>query len=110
MSKARLEQLLRFLEEDPHDPFTIYAIATEYLNSDQQQARYYFEILLRDHPDYVASYYHAAHLYTDLEMYQQAKATYEKGIEKAQQHQDFLALRELRSAYEQYCFEQDDDF
>ena len=109
MTNARLEQLMGFLEEDPDDPFTIYAIATEYLNIDLHKARHYFEILLQQHPDYVATYYHAAHLYADLNMPEQAGATFEKGINKAQQQQDRLALRELRSAYEQFRFEEEDD-
>lgn len=109
MTNARLEQLLGFLKDDPDDPFTIYAIATEYLNIDLQKARQYFEILLQQHPDYVATYYHAAHLYADLDMPDKAGATFEKGIEKAQLQNDALALRELRSAYEQFRFEEDDD-
>jgi len=109
MNEARLAQLLAFLEEDPYDPFTTYAIATEYLKSDIEKARYYFEILLQKHPDYVATYYHAAHLYWDLNLHPEAVQTFEQGIAKAQEHQDQLALRELRSAYEQYQFEVDDD-
>jgi tetratricopeptide (TPR) repeat protein len=109
MNEARLAQLLAFLEEDPDDPFTSYAIATEYLKSDKKKARYYFEILLQKHPDYVATYYHAAHLYWDLNLHREAVQTFEQGITKAREQQDHLALRELRSAYEQYQFEVDDD-
>jgi len=109
MSNPRLEQLMRFLEEDPNDPFTLYAIATEHLKTAPHQAQHYFEILLRDHPDYVATYYHAAHLYIDLEMYDQAETTFKTGIKVAADQGDQLALRELRSAYDQYLFEQEDD-
>ena len=109
MSNARLEQLLSFLKEDPDDPFTIYAIATEYLKSDSQKALHFYEILLEQHPDYVATYYHAAHLYWKLNMHTDAVKTFKQGIDKAQQQQDNLALRELRSAYDQYLFEEEDD-
>lgn len=109
MNEARLAQLLAFLKDDPNDPFTTYAIATEYLKSDPDKARHYFEILLNNHPDYVATYYHAAHLYWDLDMHEEAVQTFEQGIATAQKQQEVLALRELRSAYEQYQFEVDDD-
>lgn len=109
MSEARLAQLLTFLEEDPDDPFTIYAIATEYLKSDLQKARHFFEILLQQHPDYVATYYHAAHLYWELDLHAEAVRTFEQGIAKAREQGDQLALRELQSAYSQYRFETDED-
>jgi len=109
MNEPRLTQLLTFLEEEPNDPFTIYAIATEYLKSDQQKARKYFEILLNEHPDYVATYYHAAHLYWDLDRHPEVVQTFEKGMAKAREHGDQLALRELQSAYNQYQFEMDED-
>ena len=108
MSKQRLQQLLAFLEEEPDDAFTIYAVATEYLKSDIDKAREYFELLLREKPAYVPTYYHAAHLYLDLGMDEKAVATFEKGITVAQQQGDQLALRELRNAYDQYQFESDD--
>jgi tetratricopeptide (TPR) repeat protein len=108
MSEQRLQQLLAFLEEDPDDAFTIYAVATEYLKTDIDKAREYYELLLRKKPAYVPTYYHAAHLYLDLGMDEEAVATFEKGITVAQQQGDQLALRELRNAYDQYQFESDD--
>jgi Tfp pilus assembly protein PilF len=109
MNEARLTQLLAFLKEDPNDAFTLYAIATEYLKSDRQKARKYFEILLEKHPEYVATYYHAAHLYWDLELHSEAVQTFEQGIAHAREQGDALALRELQNAYQQYQFEMDED-
>ena len=59
MNQKRLEQLREMLAEEPNDPFLIYALATEYLNTDKAKARLYFEILLSKYPDYAGTYYHA---------------------------------------------------
>ncbi|WPP51310.1 tetratricopeptide repeat protein [Catalinimonas niigatensis] len=108
MSQARLQQLFGFLEEDPHDPFTLYAIALEYQKLHDEKARHYFEKLLLEHPDYVATYYHAARFYLDLGLKEKAEQTYQLGIEKAKSQQNMLTLRELQNAYNQYLFEEED--
>ncbi|WKN31331.1 tetratricopeptide repeat protein [Porifericola rhodea] len=108
MSQERLRQLFGFLKEEPNDPFTLYAIALEYQKEDAEKALPYFEKLLNEHPDYVATYYHAAHLYQDLEMKDKVEQTYLTGIEKAKSQQESLALRELQNAYNQYLFEEED--
>ncbi|MDF9797743.1 Tfp pilus assembly protein PilF [Catalinimonas alkaloidigena] len=108
MSQERLQQLFSFLKEDPNDPFNLYAIALEYLKNQDQKALQYFEKLLEQHPDYIATYYHAAQLYVDLGMNKSAEQTYMTGIEKAKSQQNSLALRELQNAYNQYLFEEED--
>ena len=42
---SRLQQLLAFYEEDPTDPFTIYALATEYRADDPKLAWEYYQKL-----------------------------------------------------------------
>ena len=101
----RLQQLLEFLKEDPDDPFTLYAIATEYLQTDVEQARRYFEILLKSHPNYVPTYYHAAKLYEAFDEKDLAIKTYEKGIQQASEQNENLALRELKNAYQEILFD-----
>lgn len=108
MSQARLQQLFGFLEEDPHDPFTLYAIALEFQKMQDEKAGHYFEKLLKEHPDYVATYYHAAHYYLEKGSKEKAVQIYQQGIEKAKSQQDMLALRELQNAYNQYLFEEED--
>ncbi len=100
----RLQQLLEFLNDDPNDPFTIYAIATEYLHTDPDQARRYYEILLNDHPYYLPTYYHAAKLYESLDERDLALTAYEKGIQLATEKKEYLALRELQNAYQELLF------
>jgi len=106
MNSSRLEQLLDFLKNDPNDAFTLYAIATEYRNSDTGKALHYYEKLLRDHPDYLPTYYHLAHLYIDLEEDNKAEDTFKNGIALAQNQKDALALRELQNAYNEFLFEE----
>lgn len=108
MNTERLAQLLSFLEEEPNDPFTLYAIATEYATQDLEQARRYYEKLLNEHPDYVATYYHAAKLYQNVGEMNLVEETYKKGIALAQAKQDRLALRELQNAYNEFLFEEDE--
>ncbi len=101
----RLEQLFEFLKEDPNDPFTLYAIATEYMKTDLPEAKKYYEKLLTEHPDYVATYYHAAKLYEEMHETDKAIETYKKGIELARSKNESLALRELNNAYQELILE-----
>ncbi len=105
MNKQRLALLNQYLEESPDDPFTIYAIAMEYLDEDTQKALGYFELLIENHPDYIATYYHLANLYRDLGYTDKARITYETGIEKASKTQDALVLRELKNAYDEFMMD-----
>lgn len=105
MNPERLKQLLEFYSEDPDDPFNIYALATEYKNSEPMKALELFEKLVNNHPNYVATYYHLAHLYLDLDEEEKAKFIFENGIEIAKQNNESLALRELKSAYDEFMMD-----
>jgi len=102
MNQSRLQQLLKFFEEDPNDPFNIYALANEYKSFDQEKALDYFEILIEKHPEYIATYYHLAHLYIDIGEDGKAKSTFEEGIKIASGNNENLALRELKNAYDEF--------
>ncbi len=103
-NSQRLEQLLEFYKEDPNDAFSIYAIATEYLKSDLKLARTFFEILLKDHPDYLPTYYHVAHLYEELDETKLAEKTYKEGIALATKQGNVTTLRELKNALDELMF------
>ena len=107
MHAERINQLKKFLEDDPHDPFLLYALATEYLKTDPIRARSFYEQLLKNHPDYVPTYYHAAALYAELGEAKKAENIYQKGIDTARKAGDTHALRELQTAYTNWQFEQD---
>jgi tetratricopeptide (TPR) repeat protein len=101
----RLEQLEQFYQEDPNDPFNIYGLALEYLKIAPHKSKALFEELLNSHPDYVATYYHAAKYYSEMNDRDRAIEVYEKGIEKARILKEYKALRELQSAYDELMFE-----
>ena len=102
---SRLDQLFDFLKQEPDDAFTLYAIATEYLKTDTAQALAYYEKLLAGHPDYVATYYHAAKLYAELGSNAAAERTFEKGLEVSLATNNRHAHRELQAAHQQFLDE-----
>ncbi|MFT5617047.1 MAG: Tfp pilus assembly protein PilF [Arenicella sp.] len=106
---TRLEQLQKFLQEEPEDPFLIYAIATEFQKTDVQKAKEYFEQLLAKHSDYLPTYYQLAQLYFDLQEDDSAKQTYLQGIELAEKQGNQFTLRELKNAYQNFLFEIEED-
>jgi tetratricopeptide (TPR) repeat protein len=105
MPESRLHQLEQYYNEDPHDPFNVYALALEHQKHDPPKARDFFEKLLSEHPKYLPTYYHAAKLYHDLQQTPEALRVYEKGMKVAREAQDFKALRELQSAYDELTYE-----
>lgn len=104
MTTTRLEQLIRFYEEDPSDPFTLYGLALEYLKSDEKKSEEYFDKLVTDFQDYLPTYYHAAKLKATLGKKEAAIELYQKGIQLAIAQQDKATQRELKSAYEELLF------
>lgn len=95
----RLQALLAFYKEDPQDAFTRFALATEYLKTqDIEKALTFFEDLIRDAPSYVGTYYHLGKLYQSLDRNDDALRTYQQGIEKASEAKDFHARAELQDA------------
>jgi Tfp pilus assembly protein PilF len=102
MTPSRLDQLLEFYKEDSSDPFTIYALATEYLKLDVQQSKNYYEILLAQHPTYVGTYYHAAKLYDQLGQKDEAEKVYKKGMQVSRQEGNMHAFAELQQAYNKF--------
>ena len=107
MNNERIQQLIRFVQEEPNEPFNIYALAIEYIAVQPAQARLYFDQLLTEHPDYLPTYYHAAALYAELEERERAAKLYEKGIALARIQNKQKTLLELQRA--QQAFEEDED-
>jgi|SRR5690606_31398536 len=100
MSINRLEKLQEFLQNEPNDPFLKYAIATEYirLNNQQEALKFYLD-LVKNHEDYVGTYYHLGKLYESMGRQGDALTIYEKGIEVARRIKDNHALSELLGVY-----------
>ncbi len=108
MSQNRLDQLLRYYEEDPNDPFTLYAIATEYRFIDLEKSLFYYQKLLSEHPDYIGTYYHAGKLYAEMGLFDQAEETFQKGIELSKARGERNAHRELQAAYREFLDEREE--
>lgn len=104
MATDRLAQLQQYYEEDPGDPFNLYALAQEYLKSAPEKSRHLFETLLQQHADYLPTYYHAAKLFQEMNEKEKAIRIFENGIELAKKLNDTKALRELRSALDELMF------
>lgn len=105
MITYRINMLKKYLEENPDDPFNIYALALEYLDLDVKISKSYFDKLLKNHPDYLPTYYHAANLYLELDNFEEAKKLYNKGILLAEKQGDINTLNELQNALNTLLFE-----
>lgn len=101
----RLQQLLQFLQQEPNDPFLLYAIATEYkAMNDLQKALETYLTLLQSQPDYLPTYYHLAKTYEQLGQEEEAINIYQRGIALALQQKDHHTARELQEALQQLTF------
>ncbi|MPR36762.1 tetratricopeptide repeat protein [Salmonirosea aquatica] len=105
MKTTLLEKLLVFYEEDPRDPFNLYALALEYQKHDASVASEHFERLLSDFPDYLPTYYHAAQFFILIGEIDKARIIFEKGIQIAAEQKNTKAQQELLRAYR--AFEDD---
>jgi len=101
---SRLEQLLQFLEQDPCDPFNIYAVALEYRKTEPTTAKKYFDELLQNFPDYLPTYYHAGMLWQELEQINEAKEIFLKGMEKARKAGKTKDFNELQNVLNQLLY------
>lgn len=108
MNNERIQQLIRFVQEEPGDPFNLYALAVEYMTEQPAQARPYFDDLLTNHPDYLPTYYHAAALYANLGEREKANALYNKGIDLARTTGKQKTLQELQRAKQALADEDED--
>jgi tetratricopeptide (TPR) repeat protein len=99
MNLTRIEQLLKFLEEDPNDAFSLYALALEYKKSNPAKAENLFRLLLTNHPGYLPTYYQAGLMMEESGNTEEALDFYQKGIALARKLHDAAALKELQAAY-----------
>ena len=98
MNHNRIQLLRRYIEDEPGDPFNVYALAMEYLDTEPAQARTLFEQLLTEYPDYLATYYQAAALYAEGDDRDRAAQLYEQGMELARKQGNDKTLLELQRA------------
>jgi Tfp pilus assembly protein PilF len=95
----RIKLLKGFLEQDPNDSFSRYALALEYANTGlTDDAIKEFEAVIEKDPNYTATYYHLGKAYVKNGDVGKAKATYRKGVELTAQTGEKRANQELREA------------
>ncbi|MCB0733876.1 MAG: tetratricopeptide repeat protein [Flavobacteriales bacterium] len=102
----RIEQLQKFMESDPGDPFLRYALAIEYIGiQNVDGARKLFEELLESNPDYSATYYHLGKLYQKEGNTDRAEEIYRQGIQLTQRKREQHQLAELQTALNNMLYE-----
>ncbi len=99
--------LKKYIEEEPANPFNKYALAMEYYESHPSQSLEYLREILTNHPEYLPSYFKAAHLLWEFEFWEEADSVFQKGIELATTIGDQKALHELKSAYQNFQIDWD---
>jgi len=99
METSRIDILNKSLEENPRDAFTRYLVALE-LNKLQRfdEAITQFETLLREHPQYVPTYYQFAQLYENTERAEEAIRIYKLGLVAARNAGDAHTASEIQAA------------
>ncbi len=99
MSADRIALLLSYLQEDPGDRFSRYALGLEYFKMNElDKARDCFEHLLKHAPDYLPAYYQAGQVLVRLNRPAQAAKALRDGIVIASQQQDQHTRSELQGA------------
>ncbi len=97
----RIEILRGFLEENPKDSFSRYALALEYVKAGQSDdAVREFETVKKNDPDYVATYFQLGQLYQKLGQPHEAEKTFLTGITAASRAGDEHTKSELEAALE----------
>jgi tetratricopeptide (TPR) repeat protein len=96
---TRLEMLKDMVAKSPADAFLRYGLATEYANTgDLEQAMSEYRELLAANPDYAAGYYHGGRTLEKLGRLEEARESYEKGIEVTARTGDAHTRSELQAA------------
>lgn len=103
----RIQQLLQFLQEDPEDAFTHYALALEYMKTDATKAKAAFDHLLEKFPAYLPTYYSAAHFFIELGLADRAEKLFIQGIDLSKAQNNNKARMELQSAYDMFMMDRE---
>lgn len=102
MSADRIDVLKSFIDKNPNDPFSYYALAMEYLRRDlTDEALEVFSQLMERHPDYVPTYFQAGMAFRKAGRIEQAQSAFNKGIEVAGRLGNIHARNELQEALAQ---------
>ncbi|GAB4232422.1 MAG: hypothetical protein Tsb0034_05200 [Ekhidna sp.] len=107
MNDHRIALLQNYIAEEPDNPFNRYALAMEYYETQPEKSLSLLRSLLADHPEYLPTYFKAAHLLWETESWDEADEVFQKGIKLAKKQKDQKALQELKAAYLNFNFDRD---
>lgn len=108
MTDDRLRMIEEMLSSNPDDPFLKYAAALEYRKrGNTTLAIASFKDLIRNHPDYLGTYYQLGKMLEDEGEIEQALKIYRRGQVIARAQSDSKTLGELSEAL--MLLEDDDD-
>lgn len=95
----RLQTLISFLEMDPNDEFTMFAIALEHVAAGADSvALDWFQRILSLNPGYIGVYYHLGKCLERMSDVGGARDIYTRGIALARSKNDHHAASELEGA------------
>jgi tetratricopeptide (TPR) repeat protein len=99
MENSRLDVLLKSLEGNPHDAFTRYLVALELSKLHRhEEAIAQFETLVKEHPNYLPTYYQFAQLCENLGRNDEAIRIYKLGFVVARNTHDAHTASEIQAA------------
>jgi tetratricopeptide (TPR) repeat protein len=102
MDQNRVAYLEEALRVNPDDRFARYALALELAQSEQPDAAWaHFDYLLRNHPDYAATYYQAGMFLWRRGRTDEARDVVTKGIDVTGRQGNKHAQSELQRALEE---------
>lgn len=101
MNKERIKILEKFIEEDPEDSFSRYALALEISDDDPNRATSLLLELITGKPEYLPTYYQTGLLLLDQNRFEEAKIILEKGIQIARSQNEHKTATELKSLLEE---------
>jgi tetratricopeptide (TPR) repeat protein len=100
MLANHIEELKKYLEDDPGDTFTLYALALELVKIESYaEAQTIFSGLVEKYPDYLPAYYQYGKLSEKMNDFTKANETYIKGIELAKKKNDLKTMNEIKEAF-----------
>jgi tetratricopeptide (TPR) repeat protein len=95
----RLVSIQKYVDARPDEPFPRYGLAMEYAKQGLlAEADAQFQELRRRHPDYVPTYYQHGMVLVRLDRPDEARRTWEEGIQKSLAKGDTHTAEELTSA------------
>ncbi len=106
---SRIKQLKEFLEQEPNDSFLNYALAIEFIGVKEfEKAEKIFTKLLKNDPDYTATYYHLGKIYQEQGNKDKAEEVYEEGIRLTKLKREQHKLAELQTALNNMLYDDDE--